>query len=81
MIFDANRRFRRSGIVSVLEEFREDVPRALHLFEQLMPGTGEFQVLFQLNPPLRCPISNALEICWLAIHLGSPARSSNSAKS
>jgi hypothetical protein len=81
LILDKDRRLRRSSVIGILEELREDMSRALNLLEELVPRACKLWILFQLVPPLRSPLANALEICWLGVQLGSPVLPSSSEKS
>src|SRR5262249_29958993 len=80
-VLNANRCFRSARVVGILQQFRQHMPRALHLLEKQMPRTGQLGVALQLLPPAGRGFTDRLEIQGLCHHRGGSARAISSGKS
>jgi hypothetical protein len=61
-ILNPHRCFCGTCIISVLEQFRQNVSRALNLLEELVPRACELWILLQLLPSLCRRLTDGLEV-------------------
>ncbi|OPZ49969.1 MAG: hypothetical protein BWY92_01165 [Firmicutes bacterium ADurb.BinA052] len=77
-ILDARRSHGCARIVRILQKLGNDMTRTLHLLEQLVPRSGQYGVLFKLNPTPGSSCPDILEIGRRIRHRGGPPLLSNS---
>ena len=68
VIDDSDRRVRGSRIISVLEQFGQDVSRALHLHELLVPRAGQNRIAVQQVPVPRGIKTDLFKKGWTSLH-------------
>ena len=71
IVLDPDDRFGRAGIVRVLQQFGDDVTRALNLLEQLPPRRGQNGIAFKLLPEFCRFLADRFKIGRAGVHPGA----------
>ncbi len=77
-VADLHGRVSCTRVIRILQELRHDMPRALHLLEELVPWASKLRILLQLDPAPGRSRTDVLKVAGLVDHPGGLPRATSS---